>query len=461
MTPGALVYVAAYRPIRFYVWATPFSTELPIYADIYINSTYYKTLTCYTVDTLIGMGTYVVDIADALQEYLKTYTPQLPVNAIQDASYEQMVEVYVNFRASSFDPDGLLVPDGPVPVQGTVTTPPVSGGGLPSNSFFVINASLLPQFDNIMSNELETALQERMEQPTTVASGTRVYPLSNLPVQGGTPLANLSIGTYRDDYGGFPFIVMEFGPATGWWGGPLPATSRNCKLGMFYDVPGGGSSGVLWLTTGSALTSGIHYLPLGLKEIFAVIPGIYPPFLTNPAAPYHYQLFLWDNDAGQYVFFTPWFKFKTTAVERVRLAFQNTYGCFEYVTFLRNSESFKIESSEQLIPYVRPFSSTVDPINMGHRRNSIKANDEITLSGVFKEVHMPWFKELLMSPIVYMQVLKDAKTWDNPAGTTPALKQVKVVDGSYSTKKTVEEGRYAYEVSFKITPSIEYITLRN
>lgn len=461
---GITTLAAAYRPLYFLVVGdSATDPNLPMYADVYIgpnagSAVYYKTLTSYPNTYSIlnpTAGFYEFDVQDALQEYLQTLLPEIPVTGMTLTSGGTppyaFNTVIVYFRGSSFS-GGLLVPEGPVPVQGTATSLPVAGGGKPCFSFLAFNSSILPYYENyILFNHLESALAVKRLNFTSVGP-TRIYPMSNYPLspsQGTEELLPddiVSIPVYLADQGGFPLTVIEFIHS-----GSLDPLSRNCRIGINASNPDGSITASAWLSgTITVDAPRTYFIPTGLSEISTIVGGTLTAALLDPNSNLYYQVFLFDLDSSHYCFFTPWYKPSAYAIERKRLAFQNAYGQFEWVSFVRNSEQFKSTSSEQFVPYSVQFLG-LNALRMGHKRMAITGTDEMTYTAVFNEIQLPWIKELIMSPIVMIQS-EDA---------TPVLQPFKILDSNISSKKTVAEGRFNYVVTIKVAPAWDYITLRN
>lgn len=127
---------AAYRPIVFDVEIT---NNPPVaYCDIYFDGIYYKTLSKTFPYTL---NIYRFDISDACQEYLSSDLPPINGNN-QNMPENHFLQCYCKFRSSSINGDGFIQQQEPIPVQATKTNSASEGGGLQSQSFFVINAVL-------------------------------------------------------------------------------------------------------------------------------------------------------------------------------------------------------------------------------------------------------------------------------------------------------------------------------
>ena len=129
--PAASSLNAAYRPI---IIQAAVSVAAPItYCDIYFNGVFYMTIS-------LTSG-FKFDIQDAAQEYLQEYL------GIKDGpNLETATPIFTScqckLRASTIDGDGFTVPEAVVPVQATGGTAAVSGTGLATNTFYIVNSTL-------------------------------------------------------------------------------------------------------------------------------------------------------------------------------------------------------------------------------------------------------------------------------------------------------------------------------
>ncbi|SFW16069.1 hypothetical protein [Chitinophaga sancti] len=188
---------AAYRPILYRVTATPTAgTGQPpiVYCDIYFGGVFYKTLS----KTLVfSSGEWQFDIQDAAQEYLKKYLAPNGGAMIYPAD-SVMTSVFCRFRASQITTDGFIQPEGIVPVQGTGTISPVSGGGTESNTSFIVNSTLQQEDNQVLSEHLNF-----------FKAGTwspNVFPLSHRPLS-----HRIKLG--KSDY--YPIINTDSSPIKG------------------------------------------------------------------------------------------------------------------------------------------------------------------------------------------------------------------------------------------------------
>lgn len=143
--PASGHLLAAYRPLILKVVATATGGDpLPPYVvcDIYIEDVYYKSILRTAAESQDEAGsTWQFDIQDALQEYLAPDIAQIDNNNVLQAPH-MSAKVFCRFRSSDIDGDGFTVEEATKPVQATRTTEAVSGTGLQSNTFWVINAAL-------------------------------------------------------------------------------------------------------------------------------------------------------------------------------------------------------------------------------------------------------------------------------------------------------------------------------
>ena len=433
----------------------------PMYCDVYINYTYYKTLTAYSIqaDSSGSYSLFEFDIQDAIQESMITFPiweyglpftdgPISPV-ATHGQPGSVLSSVYCMFRGSTFDSNGLLVPNGPVPVQGTATTAPVSGGGTPSNSFWEVNAAVRP--DKQAYSTFAEIVAQTQYGTGSVLYLAQAYTLSNLPKQAMDFLFITQFNplqapeAYAQDSGLTPMVIMGFHAHTG-----LSSTVRNCRLYCIYksDTVGAGAY-TLWM---GALELGAYLIPSGMADIIASVPAL-EGVINNPSTDGIFCVCLYDTDFGAWVWISPWYKCRNAGVEETRLFFQNAYGQWEAVSFVRSQNKFSATSAELFKPWA--YDITGIPTS-GRQRYNVRAQDAITLSATFPEPLMDWIKDLIMSPVVMMQVPQLVN-----GSTYTGLKPVKIIDNTITTKDTVSNGRYKYEVTIQIVPSIDYLTQRN
>lgn len=455
--------VSNYRQIRFVVVADSFvPPDQPMYADIYLGPSliFYKTIASYTIDTVGGSGNsiFMFDIQDAIQEYLQTYIIS-STNVIgvvgqilrsDIASNQSECDCIVYFRGSSIV-SGLLVPNPTVPIQGTATTSPVTGTGTPCEQFKVVNSSIIDVFETIYNNDLELFLAGLVVQDATILPGTRCLPLSNLPNNPLlTPNLNKVVNQYMGNNAGFPFILLEFGIS-----GMLDRFTRNCILyvGVSTDYIHYGY--YIATTLASSLSAGhTYYLPIGLKDLKNIMNPADYTILEDTIKPSSYRLSIWDQDSGSWVFHTPLFRVCKTTLNSVNLLFQNMYGHFENVTFVRSAKDLDTNSSELFTPYTQTVRRANDPLGVGRKRYNTRGSNTFTLTVLMNEELMDWFQELFLSPYILMQTVPDYTG-------RHTLIAVKIVDGSIKIKETVDKAGKKYIITIKVIPAIDFIIPRN
>ncbi len=453
-----------YRQIRYEVFADSTVTpDLPMYCDVYINDVYYKTFTSYTIKNSgpsFFLGYYLFDIQDALQEYLNTFIDfaSLSVSIVNSLSSEAIpiANVQCFFRGSTII-GGILTPMGPVPVQATSTTPAVSGNmSYASNRLLCLNSSITPDFKNIYSNNLETKLKEKQIVVAPLPHD-RVYPLSNFPSINNAYIIDnipLCLRTFAKDNGQFPFIVQEFPESFG-----LSNWFRNCQAMFLYWDSTLTLSGIYAITpTSTGINAGsTYYLPFGLADILSAspIPLSVKSLLTDPKNNMYYCVGLFDDDSNSYCCFSPLVFCGNKSVEDVRIWFQNVYGHFDQITFIRNEEKFTVTSGEQFTPYDQTINDeqagSYTSLLKGKKRYNIRPEDEISLYTTVGVEHMPWIKELFSSPFIMQQTF----------GSTAGFTSMEIIDDSIQTKKKLTEQGIKYQITLRMKPSIPLIQLRN
>lgn len=152
---------AAYRPIILKVAATStIGGVQPPYVscDIYINDVYYKSIIRTAPESITDVDSiFIFDIQTALQEYLAVDIPPLDNQNVLMATHTS-AKVFCRFRASDIV-DGFTVEEGTKPIQGTKFTDPVSGDGLESEAFFVINSALQHEDNPDLATHLTASRQ--------------------------------------------------------------------------------------------------------------------------------------------------------------------------------------------------------------------------------------------------------------------------------------------------------------
>lgn len=186
---------AAYRPIVFVVRAnrTDGNPKPPVvFCDIYVDGVFYKSQAKTQYFALnVTDSEWQFDIQDACQEVLQK---KLAGNAIKDLTVvpEIMKSFYCRFRSSGITVEGFTQAEGTEPVQATGTYPAVSGTGTQSNTFFVANATLQHEQNQLMPMHLN-AYKKR-------TWSSNAFPLSHRP-------EGYKVG--QNDADVFPFIYLD------------------------------------------------------------------------------------------------------------------------------------------------------------------------------------------------------------------------------------------------------------
>lgn len=186
---------AAYRPVILRVRATSSSSpaNLPpvVYCDIYFDDTFACTISKTQYEILNDDDSeWQFDLQNPAQDFLSWY---LPANGgtLENAA-PLIVKASCMLRGSGIDADGFILQEGTPPVQATSDSDPVAGdGGIVSNDFYIVNASL--QHEN--NQDLATHLSAYK----TGTWGSTTYPLTHRP--------SLLMG--REDSDHFPVLTDQ------------------------------------------------------------------------------------------------------------------------------------------------------------------------------------------------------------------------------------------------------------
>lgn len=174
--PAANSINAAYRPVIIRTSATRTDADPRppvVYCDIYFNDVFYKTLSkSKNIQLNVTDSEWQFDIQDAAQEYLGKFLADNGESTIVEAT-PIITKALCKLRSSGYDSDGFIVQEDTAPVQGTGDTPPTSGTGTSTNTFYIVNATLQHEDNQDMADHLDTF------KNGTWASDT--WPLSHRP----------------------------------------------------------------------------------------------------------------------------------------------------------------------------------------------------------------------------------------------------------------------------------------
>lgn len=159
LQPVANSINAAYRPVIIRASATRTDADPRppvVYCDIYFNDVYYKTLSkSKNILLNISDSEWQFDIQDAAQEYLGKFLADNGESTIVEAT-PIITKALCKLRSSGYDSDGFITPEGTIPVQGTGDTPPTSGTGTSSNTFYILNATLQHEDNQDLGEHLDS-----------------------------------------------------------------------------------------------------------------------------------------------------------------------------------------------------------------------------------------------------------------------------------------------------------------
>ena len=418
---------AAYRPIRVScMGSTAGGQNKVVYCDIYANGTYYKTLTSTSGQLMAGAVFWAFDLQDAAQELVKPVI--LPVDHDTPATCQDaFVALQVKFRGSTTDAFGFIVPDGPVPVQGTMDFKPVAGGGIASNVFYALNASLKHE-DN---QDLQTHLSLYNEYYYNSAN-IKVLTLSHRPAMQylNGPNENDQIGIM------FPWKANK---------GTNNYVTLRMQLGWRTKA---GVPGAVMLTTPDNYTVPMTYsIPCGLNQLKSLDWAAGVPW--DDIANYNVGLRT-EGNFPQFIWRSPQMV-QAPCNAPVRIRFLNYLGMFDSAVFHDVTEALKTKSStfERALLGAPVGNKAVS----GRNRYNVRSGKVMDMTTTkYAERAMPWLSELFDSPLAF-------KEWGGGQLQDPSLWPVVIQDGDMVEKK--REGRIIYETQITAAFSNENIRQRN
>lgn len=437
--PATGTLFAAYRPIVVEVrdGTAEFGTVVAIpivYLDVYINGTYYKSIssTSYRLENFFGTGTYqrkvwTFDLQDTMQEFLHSEPPTLTLPAAETAP-AAICTFFTKARGSSINSNGFTIPDTPVPVQGNFDTAPVAGGGVQGNTWVAANATLQHEDVQDLPAHLELYKHPDVDPFATMV----ILPLSHRPVNGHY----LSCHGQCDH---FPVLI----PYNGVHGG-------NGSIVLNFDVywvEADGTTGTAAVGTGAltiASAPSIYNIPTGLRNITAIF--VSPPAGLARAVKYKLEL----TDGTAIVWSSGWITVAGCCADGARIHFLNNAGGYDSVNFCQRQESLVTKSAayQKGLP-----TSGLQRGDFGHQRFSVTSNEKILVSTCdYTEREQAWLKELLDSPRAYLETV----THDDV--NFPSIIPIIILDGEFVTHKVDDRFEYQFEVSY--APSNENIRQR-
>jgi hypothetical protein len=325
-------------------------------------------------------------------------------------------------RGSSIS-SGLITPDGPVPIQATFTTPAVSGGGLTTNTFVVLNMALQHE------DPVDAATYLAATNFTT-SSSYFLWALTR----------NEDIRVTPDDYAFIPFYTH----ASAFAGVTTPQPYRIVVMiegdATKYYPRGTGFTSTL-------LDKKVYYLPIGIKNL-KLMPGYNLPLDYNK----RYRVGIEIPTGGIIIFITPFISIDKATGNHKRIFFRNYLGHFEGINFSEYDEANTAVSGawERAIVQVPPTSGNKS--QRGMNRFNVRSNETGTLYASFPEDMMWLISQLNGSPDAYMQ-------WKGTNGQGDDQLPIIILDAAQELRKV--DGRYSYDVAVKYAMANPNIHTRN
>lgn len=430
--PGNYEIKMAYNPIIINVVTTGVTPV--IFVDVYFAGVYYKTVSANSPDAINGgNGSWAIDISDVCQEFMRSEPPLFATLVGQEQrSNGSMVMCTVKVRGSSVA-NGITYPDSPIPLQATMDNAAAGGGGMSPQgnpSWVVINGALqLGQEPNP-----ETFLQTNVRG--NVAPGRKVYNMYTNP--------RLAAG--KNDYMHLPvYLPLDYYAPPG-----QPYIPQSTYLGILVDNWYYFSPFPLNVTNNA-----IYYLPAGPKEALAAFTtkaAGAPALNFNTIKSYRLVLDVQGNPLvlGTTIWISRPIRVRSGCGRRFR--FLNWLGHFESISMDEATVDFGVTAARWQQYNPGDFTSHARA-NHSQRRYNVRANDEITVTGYFEEGDMPFVEQFLSSPTMYEE------TQATGGQLYGFLRAMVMLDCTVQTAKVDE--RWIYEVTVKLQPSVERITMRS
>lgn len=432
--------MAAYNPIPFVIYANQPTGADPcpvVFADVYFDGDYYGTISSTIYHAIVGpYAEYHFDIQDKAQEYLRTQLLVEPATTNEGVLTKHFTSCIVKFRETDIDTSGFTVSVGTEPVQGTVFTDPVGGGGEASDAFIILNSSL-KHSDNI---DLLTHLKKFT--PAFASSTDFGWNLSHRP--NSVPTFNYSIN------GGKYWVCYNDHDIMSWY------TEENIGDGTFYVavvinyIDGTSDNDTLLL---NSLPSGgfgtntkrSYWLNAGIPNLSSVFTSLtwsniefYTVFIYSPFLDITTQSFYVKN-AG-------------CCTNRIRIFFQNLLGGWDAVNMRLVDESSKTDSIyyQKSKPYISPDKRD----RGGARMQPIQKEVVECYTEDYPESDMQWLKESLGSAQAFIQVPKD-----DLQSETSEFHPIVILDSENTIKKT--DDTFVYPFTLKFTYANDVTNLRS
>lgn len=188
----------------------------------------------------------------------------------------------------------------------------------------------------------------------------------------------------------------------------------------------------------------IYYLPNGPKNLTALFPMV----SWEEVEDYYIELY---DDAGTQLLTTPLNKIGccNDDNQKKRIVFVNSLGTTDGISVTKIEEEFETKSD----PYEKSLRYPLEKKDGGLYRYNIKANATYKATNAcYKEEDMAWIKELLSSPLAWLQ-------WNGTEGQADSYIPIVVNDAKIIPLK-VEE-RYVYEIQIEFILSNKRSAIRS
>jgi hypothetical protein len=458
--------VVAYRPVL--IAAQFVGTPPPeVYCDVYFFGVYYATLSTNVPFLTFGSSTFwQFDLQGLAQQFIQTLVYDITTETLTevygvDYQYGQ-TSVFCAFRTSTEDSYGVLTPEGPVPIQASLNSPAVAGGGYVSDqTWYIVNASLqITDSQNLLSMVQAFQVTGVFYSPCNVSADYGVYQMSYKSCD----------KLYANDYGQIALLTT-----------PLAFLGRSstsvCIVVYGYNAAGA----IIWSEVLGSVPIGsgfIYTLPVGMANLSAMFTyfasyisamsfyrvGIFDPAVYPGTETHAYispKMYIAPHDgviAGQ-TYLVP----GMTAVvpKHSRIWFKNYLGQFDAVNFIEREEALKVSSSGYESPItVIPdhYNATLNQWNFSNQsrgRYAVRSSEISQITGLFNEQDMPLLKQLCNTAQAFLETRTVNGEADPPQ---TILQPIVIQDGSYPTQ--VFEGREEYRLTLSFIPSNENIIVR-
>lgn len=437
-TPSANEIKMAYNPIQITVFTSGINPA--VYVDIYMNGTYYKTISGTSpTGSFSGFNYWQFDIRDAAQEYLRTIAPYFAIAANQTQPLNAGVALCtVKVRGSSVT-GGFTVPDTPVPVQATVDNPAVPGGGVTAAgapSWMILNGALQLEQDPVPATFLPA------NNPGFLLAGYKIWNL----------FTNPRLTATKDTLMRLPVIIPTDGLTPG--AGPIVASDNYYLIveddtGNFYYFT---NPGPVYATYSTFQNTSVYYLPAGPKNFAGL--GVAFGSVPNWDTIKRYRMILTPTSfsiAGTMRWKSPWITITKPCAESKRFIFANWLGHYDTITFDEFQEEFRVSAAGWEQYNIGNFNS-IGKEAFGKHRYNVRSSELVTVTGYFKESEMFHVKQFLSNPLCYIEM-------KGTAGQLDYMLPVRLLDVTAMTRKVDE--RYIYIITVQVEPANERINIRN